>query len=301
MADRICDAFDRNGITYFIDRKGISAGIEFPEVLAEAIEASSLFLFLGSTHSYASRYALNEVAYAFNEMPKNSVVPYLIDDAPLPKNLKFLFSGVNIRNLREHPVEEILTKDILDLLNKSVPVSKRTQNTRKGPKAFWKDFISRIRETNPLVIVFVVLQLAVFSLLYLDLFPLFLTGYASKPPRHTVWWCNVALTTCLVLSCVGTLGMLAGRKSCFFTVCALDVVEFILISVISRAIFNKAIATGRGHFSTATYENLRILGGWMDQPWYLLLVLVLLMAHVALMRGVLQLKKNGASAWSFMQ
>ena len=303
MADRICAAFDRNGISYFIDRKGISAGVEFPEVIAEAIEASSFFLFLGSVHSYASKYALNEVAYAFNEMPRNSVIPYLIDDAPLPKNLKFLFSGVNIRNYKEHSVEEVLTKDILGLLNVDDPVTETDvqKTTRTGPKASWKSFIQRIREANPLVIVFAILQLALFILLYKDFFPLFLKGYASKPPHHTVWWCNVALTTCFILSFVGTLGILAGKKSCFFAVCALDVVEFIFISVISRSIFNKAIALGRGNFSTATYETLRVLGGWMDEPWYLLLILALLAAHAALMWGVLRLKKNGISAWSTLQ
>ena len=298
MADRICSAFDRNGITYFLDRKGISAGVEFPEVIAEAIDASTIFLFLGSAHSYASKYALNEVAYAFDEKPKNSVLPYLIDDAPLPKKLKFLFSGVNMRNVREHPVEDTLIKDVLELLHVDapVPVNGRRRPAGKGLKASLAGFIGRIKETNPWISFLAVLQLAIFVLLYIDFFPLFLKGYASNPPHHTVWWCNVALTTCLVLSFMGTLGILAGNKKCFYAVCVLDVLEFILIDIISRSIFAKA-----SHFVTATYENLRILGGWMERPLFLLLWLVLLMAHVALMRAVLQLKKNGRTAWSTMQ
>ena len=37
IADRICAAFDKVGITYFIDRQSIGGGFEFPVVLAEAI------------------------------------------------------------------------------------------------------------------------------------------------------------------------------------------------------------------------------------------------------------------------
>ncbi|MBP3254388.1 MAG: toll/interleukin-1 receptor domain-containing protein [Bacteroidales bacterium] len=31
VADKICAAFDRNNISYFIDRQGIAGGAEFPE------------------------------------------------------------------------------------------------------------------------------------------------------------------------------------------------------------------------------------------------------------------------------
>ena len=301
MADRICAAFDRNGISYFIDRKGISAGVEFPEVIAEAIESSKFFLFLGSAHSYTSKYALNEVAYAFNEKPKNSVIPYLIDDAPLPRNLKFLLGGVNMRNVREHPTD-VLVKDILDLLDidDSVSDAEKRQKNGGGLKSFFSGAVAHLKGLNPLTIVFFVLQLALFVLIYIDFFPLFLKGYASKPPHHTVWWSNVVLTTCFIFSFIGTLGILSGKKSCFYAVCVLDVIEFILIDVISRSIFLKSVTIGKA-FTTATYESLRILGGMMGRPLYLLLFLALLLAHVALMRAVLQLKKNGRSTWSTMQ
>ena len=300
MADRICAAFDRSGITYFIDRKGLSAGVDFPEVLAEAIESSRFFLFLGSAHSYASKYALNEVAYAFDEKPKNTVIPYLIDDAPLPKNLKFLFGGLNMRNVREHSID-ILVKDILDLKSdgEPVPVVEKRQKDGNGRKSFLHGAVEHIKDVNPLIIVFFVLQLVLFVLLSRDFFPLFLKGYASKPPHHTVWWSNVALTACCVFSFIGTLGILAGRKSCFYAVCVLDVMEFILIRVISHSIFVKSVTIGKP-FTTATYETLRVLGGMMERPLCLLLFIALLLLHVALMRAVLQLKKNGRSAWSMM-
>ena len=55
VANRICAAFDEVGITYFIDRQGISGGFEFPAVLAEAIINSKIFLYLASGNSYDSR------------------------------------------------------------------------------------------------------------------------------------------------------------------------------------------------------------------------------------------------------
>ena len=52
IADQICAAFDRAGISYFIDRQGIGGGFEFPVVLAEAILESQVILFLASVNSY---------------------------------------------------------------------------------------------------------------------------------------------------------------------------------------------------------------------------------------------------------
>lgn len=52
VADRICRAFDEEGISYFIDRQGIGGGMEFPAVLAKAIKESVVFLFLASKYSY---------------------------------------------------------------------------------------------------------------------------------------------------------------------------------------------------------------------------------------------------------
>ena len=54
IADEICEAFGRVGITYFIDRKGIGGGNEFPLELATSILNSQVFLLLGSKNSYES-------------------------------------------------------------------------------------------------------------------------------------------------------------------------------------------------------------------------------------------------------
>lgn len=118
VAERICKAFDEVGITYFIDLQGISGGFEFPTVLAEAIIESKIFLYLASENSYESRFTQSEITFAFNEKPKGSILPYIIDGSTMPPALRFVFSNINWRRIEEHPVETVLMDDLLHLLNK---------------------------------------------------------------------------------------------------------------------------------------------------------------------------------------
>ena len=119
IADKICQALDGAGITYFIDRQGIAGGMEFPVVLAENIIYSKLFLYLASKHSYESKFTNNEITFAFNEKPKNTILPYIIDGSQMPLAMRFVFSGINWRNMQEHPIETVLIDDLLNLLGRS--------------------------------------------------------------------------------------------------------------------------------------------------------------------------------------
>ena len=73
VANKICQAFDEAGISYFIDRRGIVGGMEFPDVLAEAIRESKVFLFLASNNSYASKFTQSEIVYAFNKKQHDTI------------------------------------------------------------------------------------------------------------------------------------------------------------------------------------------------------------------------------------
>ena len=94
IAERICAAFDKAGITYFIDRLGIGGGFEFPVVLAEAIVECKVVLFLASENSYESKFTNSELTFAFNEKPRNSILPYIIDGSKMPVALRFIFSSI---------------------------------------------------------------------------------------------------------------------------------------------------------------------------------------------------------------
>ena len=117
VADAICKALDRNGITYFIDRKGICGGAEFPAVLADAIIDSELVLFLASRNSYESRFTNKEITFAFNEKPGNSIIPYIIDGSQLPRNLRLVFADINWRTITEHPIDTVLMDDLRTILH----------------------------------------------------------------------------------------------------------------------------------------------------------------------------------------
>lgn len=133
IADRICGAFDKAGITYFIDRQGIGGGMEFPKVLAEAILSCKIFLYLGSENSYKSRFTNSEVTYAFNKKPKEQILPYIIDGSSLPTELEFVFSCINIRNIKEHPIETTLVQDVLEMLGKQAEF----QHTQTSKNRIW--------------------------------------------------------------------------------------------------------------------------------------------------------------------
>ncbi|MBQ2414748.1 MAG: TIR domain-containing protein [Rikenellaceae bacterium] len=133
IADRICKAFDDVGIVYFIDRQGIGGGVEFPDKLADAIVNSSAFLLLGSNNSYNSPFTKREVTFAFNKKRGEQMLPYLIDNTPLPSGLELVFSSINWRNIKEHPIETVLVDDILRMLGRTRPARKESA-PRPAPK-----------------------------------------------------------------------------------------------------------------------------------------------------------------------
>lgn len=125
VADKICSALDKYDISYFIDRKGLSGGMEFPAVIANAILSSKIMLFLGSENSYNSKFTNTEVTFAFNEKPIGFIIPYIIDGSKLPASLKFTFSNINIMTLEEHPINTTLIKDLCQILGRPFVIKEK--------------------------------------------------------------------------------------------------------------------------------------------------------------------------------
>lgn len=136
VADRICAALEKQKINYFIDRRGIGGGMEFPSVLAEAIQNSQIMLFLASRNSYDSKFTKKEVTFAFNEKPSGCLLPYIIDNSELPTFLRFTFSDINIRTMEEHPIETVLMRDLCQLLGYTYKTDEdlRNENGQKQQK-----------------------------------------------------------------------------------------------------------------------------------------------------------------------
>jgi len=107
IADAICDALKEAGISFFIDKEGISAGANFPEVLASTIDSATVFLLLAGENAYKSKFTKAEILYAFNHKRSGCIVPYLIDDTPMPSDLEFLLGNVNWLYSSKCPVSSL--------------------------------------------------------------------------------------------------------------------------------------------------------------------------------------------------
>lgn len=133
VADKICQAFNNAGISYFIDRRGIGGGMEFPAVLAKAIKESKVFLFLASKNSYDSKFTQSEIVYAFNKKQKQDILPYIIDGSTLPDELEFTFSAINWRQMDRHPIDSVLIDDILSKVGRQrKPCVENCQSVNRG-------------------------------------------------------------------------------------------------------------------------------------------------------------------------
>lgn len=102
IVDYICSCFKEHNTSYFIDREDISGGEEFSPVIAEHIEQSTLFLFIGSKNSYASKWTSKELHYALNHKENDAILPYLIDEEPLLQKIEFAVADLNVRNINPH-------------------------------------------------------------------------------------------------------------------------------------------------------------------------------------------------------
>lgn len=112
-ADEICSALTAAGLTFFIDKEGIEAGQNFPEVLADAVDSSTVFLFLASQNSFRSKFTRGEVTYAFNHKHSGTIIPYIIDGSEtMPPDLELMLGNFNWRRKELCPITPALIEDI---------------------------------------------------------------------------------------------------------------------------------------------------------------------------------------------
>ena len=334
-ADRICDALSKSGVTCFIDRKDIDGGKEFTEVIMDAIDNSALFLFIGSNNSYSAKYAPLEAKYAFDEKESNTIIPYLIDDTPLPKKFRFYFGTINIRNIKEHPIETILVKDVLNLLGREVsdvkarevpPTFKGRNNRFKSLRLSsldWKKMLGSTRgyinnllkEKHPVIILLYILQVVAIIAMLVMSFRLFSNGYVSKPfdfflNRGITWWWNLLFATSATGLLFATMQMFRNKKIAFYAIGILDIIVAVSLAYICIRTFGVAQGSPRtyGKGAETLYANLRYVGYVFSshglKPMEVLekvLFYLIMPVHMLIMWAGLHIKKNGKSAWSLMK
>lgn len=193
IADKICKAFDKNGITYFIDRQGIGGGLEFPAILAKGIRESKVFLFLASKNSYDSKFTQSEIVYAFNKKQKQDIIPYIIDGSSFPDELEFTFSAINWRRMDIHPIETIV-KDILAKIgqkaeNTDIIGSSEEKNLikQKNIKTKWLKIQSYISQRKFSCLILAISTVILIGSIISDNYNLFLVLYFIAFPIFIVF------------------------------------------------------------------------------------------------------------------
>ena len=114
IADHIYEELTDYGLNVFFDRFSIGSG-SFPERIAQGIKESKVILFLASRNSVAANYAPDELVFAKNNKPRNSIIVYRIDSSVFPDDIELLLSSLNHRNIENDPIKVVLD-DILQIL-----------------------------------------------------------------------------------------------------------------------------------------------------------------------------------------
>ena len=83
----LCKELARNGISYWIDNREIKNGDEFKSVIVEAIEKSSIFLFISSINSNTSEWTAKEVGVAVKQ--RKHIIPIKLDESSYDKAVEF--------------------------------------------------------------------------------------------------------------------------------------------------------------------------------------------------------------------
>lgn len=92
-AKEITELLDAHSIRYWIDQTGIYSGVNYKEVIVDAIDTAKVVLFLSSVDSNASINVIRELGYAVRQ--DKTIIPVMLDDTPYAKSIKLDISDVD--------------------------------------------------------------------------------------------------------------------------------------------------------------------------------------------------------------
>lgn len=76
---------DKCGIPCWIDKEGIYSGLNYKEVIVDAIEVAEVIIFMSSANSNKSINVIREMGYAVKN--NKTIIPVMLDDAPFAKSI----------------------------------------------------------------------------------------------------------------------------------------------------------------------------------------------------------------------
>ena len=92
---------DNAGISYWIDKQGLSGGTVFPQEIAKQIYNCKVFLFVSSANSNQSTWTMNEIATANNY--GKTIVPLRMDDTQFAPPIMIYVAGLQHINYYLNP------------------------------------------------------------------------------------------------------------------------------------------------------------------------------------------------------
>ena len=165
IVERIKTELKRNGITFITSQ-------DIP--LANAVERSYAFLYIGSCHCYYNEKCNDELTHGFNH--RRPILAYAIDQTEMPEDKKLAFSNSNIRSITTHPIETTLMSDLKEILKEV-----RAQKKVKVDSSFWRTLL--LVTCNLLVLI-----------------SAFVIGYIQD---------SVSLTVAIILSFIGVVSIIS--------------------------------------------------------------------------------------------
>ena len=117
VAQYICEILEKNGIEYWIDKKGIYSSSNYKELIVDAIDVSHAVIFISSANSNQSLNVIREIGYAVNM--NKSILPIRLDEAPYAKSIRLDISDIDSIDFK-NPLESSkkLITSLLYVLNK---------------------------------------------------------------------------------------------------------------------------------------------------------------------------------------
>lgn len=117
ISQYVCDILEKNGIEYWIDKKGIYSSYNYKELIVDAIEVSKVVIFLSSANSNNSINVIREIGYAVNM--NKSILPIKLDETPYAKSIRLDISDIDMIDFK-NPLESSkkLITSLMYVLNK---------------------------------------------------------------------------------------------------------------------------------------------------------------------------------------
>ena len=110
VADRVCRAFEEQGIRCWMAPRDIPFGVDYEEAIVDAISASPLLVLILSASSNRSPYVKREIQSACLESSATQIIPFRVEDIPYSKTLRFYLGSTQWLDASTPPLEAHLRR-----------------------------------------------------------------------------------------------------------------------------------------------------------------------------------------------